>query len=79
MTQNLIDRARILIREEIANATYIVDANTIAAAVREHYPSVDFQSLTAAVIEEVVAARGSLSWGSNEQIGEAGWFHMMPM
>jgi hypothetical protein len=66
MTQTLIDHARILIREEINKADRFVAASVIASEVHKAYPSVDFQTLINAVIEEAVAARGSVTWHKSE-------------
>ncbi len=62
MTQTLPDHARVIIREEIGRAERFVDAKYVAAFVQIQYPDVDFESLIDAVIEETLAARGSVAW-----------------
>ena len=67
MTQNLIDKACVLIRKEIGKANSFVDANAIAAVIHDLYPTVDFQSLVSAVVEETIATRGTVAWGKGDK------------
>jgi len=61
MTPTLVDRIRPFIAEAMSKG-YFVDANDVANALRELYPTCDLQALKDAVVDEVVAARGAVAW-----------------
>ncbi|MFO0990440.1 MAG: hypothetical protein U1E67_00715 [Hyphomicrobiales bacterium] len=62
MTPNILDQARTHIQEALVNHDGIVDASAVAAAVKGLFPHVDLGILTNAIIEETIAAGGSVAW-----------------
>ena len=65
MTVNLLDHARVLIREELRSIDGFIDATNLAAIIHRMCPSVDFQSLVNTVIEEAIAVGGSVAWADS--------------
>jgi hypothetical protein len=61
MTPTLVDRIRPFIAEARSKGDF-VDANVVANAMQELYPTCDLQALKDAVVNEVVAARGAVAW-----------------
>ncbi|MBL8908909.1 MAG: hypothetical protein JNM20_19720 [Rhizobiales bacterium] len=61
MTVNLLNQARVLIREELRFLDGFVDAANLATVMHKTCPTVDFQSLVNTVIEEAIAMGGSVA------------------
>jgi|SRR6187399_3029517 len=65
MTPNILDHARIHIQEALGKHAGFVDASAVAAAVKLRFPHADLGILTNAIIEETVAAGGSVAWAGS--------------
>ena len=71
MTPNLIDRIRTHI-EGARAADGFVDANAVAGIIQMMYPSVERQTLIDAIIDETIAAHGSV-YGEKPGMRDESW------